>query len=91
LAGKAFAYTRKLLNTERFGDGWELILGMLHGSILNRDRVNSFPEGSTMTMAELRWLMVESGFICAVPMEEAVKEKGSHQLSIDGIYQKGTH
>jgi hypothetical protein len=38
LTGKAFAYARKLLNTESFGNGWEFIIGMLHRSILNSDR-----------------------------------------------------
>jgi hypothetical protein len=36
-----------------------------------------------MTMAELRQLMDESGFICAVSKEEAMKEKGPCQFSID--------
>jgi hypothetical protein len=42
-----------------------------------------------MTIAELRQLMDESGFICAVSKEEAMKEKGPCQSSIDVPEKKG--
>ncbi len=90
-AAKRYAYAKELLGVGFIGDGWDCLLSELRRNIHQHDVKLKFGENVTMSLRELKELVIEAGFTCSFIKEKVSKIPGPFKISIDRIDNSKPH
>jgi hypothetical protein len=90
-AGRHYAYVKELLGIGYVGNGWEQVISDLRVSMVKHDIILKFGADVTMSIVELKRLIINSKFTCCFSKKRVLKQKGPYKISIDRIDNSKPH